>query len=188
MSVALTVTVPERAEPGDHPGAVVALEDEPATTPTPGLGVRQAVAARLYLRVTGPAAPALAVRDVRVRAHGNGAEITYTLSNLGNVTLRPRATLTATGTAGRGLPARPLDGPPAELLPGQEVRLRGRWADPPALQWARLTVRARDGGASAEGTADYARHPRSRPLWPPLWPSRPRPGRRWERHRGEWPV
>lgn len=159
--VALTVTVPERAEPGDHPGAVVALEDEPAaTTSDPGIGVRRAVAARLYLRVTGPTAPALAVRDVRVRADGDGAEITYALRNLGNVTLRPRITLTATGTAGRTPAALPLGGPPAELLPGQEVRLRSRWADPPALEWARLTVRADDAGASAEGTADYARHPR----------------------------
>ncbi|MFD3697619.1 hypothetical protein ACFWUZ_15925 [Streptomyces sp. NPDC058646] len=75
VSVALTLTVPDRAEPGDHPGAVVALEDRPGGGAARGIGVRQAVAARLDLRVTGPTAPAPAVREVTVSRRGAGAEV-----------------------------------------------------------------------------------------------------------------
>ncbi len=159
VSVPFTVTVPDRAEPGDHPGAVVALEERPAAAAERGIGVQQAVAARLYLRVSGPTAPALAVRGVTVSRRDTGAEVSYTLHNLGNVTLRPSAELTASATLGRALPGRRLTGLPAELLPGQEVRLSTRWEGAPELETARVTVRARAEGTTAQGSADYARHP-----------------------------
>lgn len=159
VSVAFTLTVPDRAEPGDHPGAIVALEDRPAAATAQGIGVRQAVAARVYLRVTGPTAPALVVRDVSVHRQGSGAEVAYTLHNIGNVTLRPRAGLTASGALGRPLLGRALTGLPAELLPGQEVRLHARWDDPPTAEQAEVTVRAADGGTTAQGRAAYAAHP-----------------------------
>ncbi|MEU9417035.1 hypothetical protein [Streptomyces sp. NPDC048272] len=119
----------------DHPGAVVALEDRPAGAGA-GIDVRQAVAARLHLRVTGPTAPALAVRDVRVGGSGGRAQVRYSLHNLGNVTLRPRAVLTVSGAFGRTLSQRTLTGLPTALLPGREVRLaaggtaRPRWSGP----------------------------------------------------------
>lgn len=161
VDVGFGLAVPDRAEPGDHPGAIVALEDTPAAAAdgAPGIGIRQAVGARLYLRVGGPTAAALAVEDVRIAADAWGAEVSYTLRNLGNVTLRPRAALTATGALGRTLERRGLTGLPAELLPGREVRLTARWADPPDLEWARVTVRAEASGAIAEGAADHAAHP-----------------------------
>lgn len=159
VGVRFTVTVPDRAEPGDHPGAIVALEDRPATTTARGIGVQQAVAARLYLRVTGPTAPALVLRGVAVERRGAGAEVSYTLHNIGNVTLRPHATLTASGALGRRLLTRGLTGLPAELLPGQEVRLSARWEGPPAGEWAEVTVRARADGTTAQGRAGYAAHP-----------------------------
>ncbi len=158
--VAFTVTVPDRAEPGDHPGAIVAVEDAPGGT-GPGIGVRRAVAARLYLRVTGPTAPALAVRDLAVTPrHGAaGAEVSYTLHNLGNVTLRPRATLTASGAFGRRLLHRELTGLPAELLPGQRVRLSAPWADPPAAEWAEVTMQVSAPGAAAKASVGHAARP-----------------------------
>lgn len=158
VDVGFTVTVPDRAEPGDHPGAVVALEDRPEDAGA-GVDVRQAIAARLYLRVTGPTAPALAVRDVRVGGSDGRAEVTYTLHNRGNVTLRPRAVLTVSGAFGRTLSRRALTGLPAELLPGQDVRLSSRWDGPPALEWTRLTIRAQAPGATAEGAVEHAAHP-----------------------------
>lgn len=170
LTVGFTLTVPDRAEPGDHPGAVVALEDRPSGTAAQGtaaqgttgrgIGVQQAVAARVYLRVTGPTAPALAVEDLRTVRRGTaGAEVSYTLHNLGNVTLRPRATLTASGALGRSLLSRPLTGLPAELLPGQRVRLTARWEEAPALEWARVAVAARADGTDARATAAHAAHP-----------------------------
>lgn len=159
-AVGFTLTVPDRAEPGDHPGAVVALEERPAAaTAGGGIGVQQAVAARVYLRVTGPTAPALAVRGVTVSRRGPDAEISYMLHNTGNVTLRPRATLTATGALGRTLLGRPLGGLPAELLPGQEVRLGARWEGAPRAEWAEVAVHARADGTTAQGRADLAEYP-----------------------------
>lgn len=170
VGVGFTLTVPDRAEPGDHPGAIVALEDRPTAAAAEGtaaqgagpqgIGVQQAVAARVYLRVAGPTAPALAVEDLRVTGRAAaGAEISYTLRNFGNVTLRPRADLAVTGTLGRTLRSRTLTGLPAELLPGQEVRLTARWEDPPALEWTRITVTAGADGASGRATAGHAAHP-----------------------------
>ncbi|TDU78295.1 GTP-binding protein Era [Streptomyces sp. KS 21] len=157
VSVGFTLTVPDRAEPGDHPGAIVALEEnaDGAAAPARGIGVQQAVAARLYLRVAGPTAPALAVEDLRA----SGTGVSYTLRNLGNVTLRPRATLSASGALGRRLLGRELTGLPAELLPGQEVRLSTRWEHPPAVEWAEVTVRAEAGGAVARAAAAYSARP-----------------------------
>ncbi len=161
VRVGFTLTVPDRAAPGDHPGAVAALEERPGEAAAARIiGVRQAVAARLYLRVIGPTAPALAVRDVTVdRRGGAAAEVSYTLHNTGNVTLRPRVTLTASGALGRRLLDRGLTGLPAELLPGQEERLQARWDGPPTVEWARVTVRARADGTTAQGRAAYAAHP-----------------------------
>ncbi|MET3983722.1 GTP-binding protein Era [Streptomyces sp. PvR034] len=159
VSVPFTLTVPERAEPGDHPGAVVALEDRPGgAVGSTGIDVQRAVAARVHLRVAGPTAPALAVEGLAVTRRGSGAEVSYTLHNLGNVTLRPRTALTAGGAFGRSLLNRAATAR-AELLPGQRVRFTERWADPPALERTTVTVRATAPGATARASAGYAVHP-----------------------------
>ncbi len=161
VAVGFTLTVPDRAEPGDRPGAVVALEERPAaaTATGGGIGVQQAVAARLYLRVTGPTAAALTVRGVTVNRRGSGADISYTLHNIGNVTLRPRVTLTATGALGRRLLGLEPGALPAELLPGQKVRIGARWEGAPKAEWAEVVVRARADGTTAQGRADLAEYP-----------------------------
>lgn len=103
------------------------------------LGVQRAVAARLYLRVGGPTLPAIAVENVHVAHHqplvpGLGdstATISYTLHNTGNVTLNPKVELRAEGLFGRTLLARDLTRIPAELLPGQRVKLTEPWRGRP---------------------------------------------------------
>ncbi|MFC5804348.1 WxL protein peptidoglycan domain-containing protein [Streptomyces formicae] len=162
-TVPFTLTVPETAEPGDHPGALVALDER--VEPGPGslaVGVQQAVGARIYLRVTGPTVAALAVEDVtyepdRPLVPGTGtsrARISYTLHNRGNVTLNPKAALRAEGLFGRTLLARELTKLPGELLPRQKIRLTESWADAPQLDWGEITVtaRARDVRESAAGS------------------------------------
>ncbi|MEU6271605.1 DUF916 domain-containing protein [Streptomyces populi] len=160
VTVPFTLRVPERAEPGDHPGALVALDERIETgSGSLTVGVRRAVAARVYLRVGGPTVPALAVEKVRLSHHqplvpGIGsaaATVSYTLHNTGNVTLNPKVRLRAEGLFGRTLLSRELAGIPSELLPGQRVRLTAPWHGAPQLDRCDVTLTA-----SAPGTKESA--------------------------------
>ncbi|MER5845806.1 DUF916 domain-containing protein [Streptomyces sp. NPDC002012] len=161
VTVPVTITVPKDAEPGDHPGALVALDEriDPADAGAVAVGIQKAVGARIYLRINGPTMPALSVDDVEVKhtqplVPGTGrsrAIISYTLHNRGNVTLNPKVALKAEGLFGRTLLARDLKKIPSELLPRQQVRLTEQWADAPQLEWGEieLTASARDTRESA---------------------------------------
>ncbi|MEU0071622.1 DUF916 domain-containing protein [Streptomyces sp. NPDC006332] len=160
VTVPFTLTVPEGAEPGDHPGALVALDERVDNGDgSLALGVQRAVGARIYLRVGGPTLPAIAVEDVRVThdqplVPGLGdstATVSYTLHNTGNVTLDPKVELRARGLFGRTLLTRDLDRIPAELLPGQRVRLSEPWRGAPQLDWGDVTLTA-----SAQHTRESA--------------------------------
>ncbi|MER5882324.1 DUF916 domain-containing protein [Streptomyces sp. NPDC001941] len=160
VTVPYTLTVPATAEPGDHVGALVALDERVArTSGQVAVGVQKAVGARLYLRVSGPTVPALSVEDVTLRhsaplVPGTGdstAVLSYTLYNRGNVTLDPKVALRAEGLFGRTLLARDLAGVPAELLPRQRIRLTARWDGAPQLDRVSvsLTATAKDVSESA---------------------------------------
>ncbi|MCX5382570.1 DUF916 domain-containing protein [Streptomyces sp. NBC_00083] len=163
LTVPFTLTVPDGAEPGDHVGALVALDDRVAPGSTANgkvaVGIQQAVGARIYLRVGGPTVPALAVEHVVLSQHrplvpGTGAsrtDITYTLHNRGNVTLAPKVDLAAKGLFGRTLLSRALTKVPSELLPGQKVTLTEEWRGSPQLDWGdvTLTAAAKDAKGSA---------------------------------------
>ncbi|OQR61329.1 DUF916 domain-containing protein [Streptomyces maremycinicus] len=161
VTVPFTVRVPEGAEPGDHPGAIVAL-DERVEQGDGGvaLGVQRAVGARVYLQVGGPTLPAVSVENVRIGHDqplipGLGdstATISYTLHNTGNVTLAPKVELKATGLFGRTLLTRDLRKLPSQLLPGQRVRLTERWTDAPQLDRSVVTLTA-----TAKGTEESAK-------------------------------
>ncbi|MES4887719.1 DUF916 domain-containing protein [Streptomyces sp. NPDC096012] len=164
VTVPFTLRVPAGAGPGDHPGAVVALDER--VDPGSGrlaLGVRRAVGARVYLRVGGPTLPALSVGQLRISHHqplvpGLGdstATISYTLRNTGNVTLRPKVELTARGLFGRTLLSRDLTRVPAELLPGQRVRLTEAWPGAPQLDRAEVTLTAHAPGTRQSASAAF---------------------------------
>ncbi|MFE2542490.1 WxL protein peptidoglycan domain-containing protein [Actinacidiphila glaucinigra] len=148
--VPFTVTVPADASPGDHPGAIVALDTRVGTAPGDvRVGIRRAVGARIYLRVAGPGLAALTVENVAV-GHGgplfpgtgdSHATIRYTLVNRGNVSITPRLAVTARGLFGRTLLDRPARTLPLELLPGRRVELTEPWSGAP--QFDRVTVRLR---------------------------------------------
>ncbi|MFJ2742574.1 hypothetical protein ACIO3O_23240 [Streptomyces sp. NPDC087440] len=135
--VPFTVTVPATAQPGDHPGTLVAAAD----------GREQRTEVRL--RVSGPTLAALSVEDVRIE----DGLIRYALVNRGNTTLTPRVAVRADGTLGGEL----LRREPREmqdLAPGRRAELAEIWTDTPALDRARarLTVTA-DPGVREEATA-----------------------------------
>ncbi|WP_198655335.1 WxL protein peptidoglycan domain-containing protein [Streptomyces geranii] len=151
VTVPFTLRVPEGAEPGDHVGALVALDERIAAGDgSLALGVRRAVGARIYLRVSGPAVSAIAVENVRITHDqplvpglgDSSATISYTLHNTGNVTLDPRVELRAQGLFGRTLLSRDLTGLPSELLPGQRVSLTEPWHGAPQLDWGDVTLTA----------------------------------------------
>ncbi|MQY32652.1 hypothetical protein SRB17_06060 [Streptomyces sp. RB17] len=160
VTVPFTLRVPDGAEPGDHPGAIVALDER--VDPGGGslaLGVQRAVGARVYLRVSGPTLPALSVGQLHISHHqppipgfGTGtATVSYTLRNTGNVTLDPKVELKARGLFGRTLLDRELTRVPSELLPGQSVRLTETWRGAPQLDRTDVTL-----SASAPGTRQSA--------------------------------
>jgi hypothetical protein len=160
VTVPFTLDVPEGAEPGDHPGALVALDERvDRGGGSLALGVQRAVGARIYLRVGGPTLRAIAVEDVHVTHHqplvpglgDSAATISYTLHNTGNVTLSPKVELRAKGLFGRTLLARGLSRIPSELLPGQRVQLTEPWRDAPQLDWGDVTLTA-----SAKDTRESA--------------------------------
>ncbi|WP_406445568.1 DUF916 domain-containing protein [Streptomyces sp. NBC_01613] len=160
VTVPFTLRVPQGAEPGDHPGALVALDERiDKGEGSLALGVQRAVGARVYLRVGGPTLPAISVENVHVVHHqplvpglgGSTATISYTLHNTGNVTLNPKVELRAEGLFGRTLLARDLSRIPSELLPGQRVHLTEPWRGAPQLDWGDVTLTA-----SAQHTRESA--------------------------------
>ncbi|MFE0425872.1 WxL protein peptidoglycan domain-containing protein [Streptomyces sp. NPDC058953] len=168
VTVPYTLTVPEDAEPGDHAGALVALDERISRSGGPvDIGVRRAVGARIHLRVEGPAVPALSVEDLRLAHHrpllpGTGdstAVISYTLHNRGNVTLNPRVELAAEGLFGRDLLARRLTAVPAELLPRQKVRLTERWRGAPHTEWGEVRLTATAQGVRESAGVSYVALP-----------------------------
>ncbi|MER5203978.1 DUF916 domain-containing protein [Streptomyces sp. NPDC002825] len=152
VTVPYTLTVPADADPGDHPGALVALDERiaPGAKGSVAVGVQRAVGARVYLRVNGPTVPALAVEDVTLDqdrplvpgTRTSSALVSYTLHNRGNVTLNPKVVLKAEGLFGRTLLDRDLARVPAELLPRQKIRLTERWTGSPQLDWGDVTLTA----------------------------------------------
>ncbi|OIJ64724.1 WxL protein peptidoglycan domain-containing protein [Streptomyces mangrovisoli] len=160
VTVPFTLHVPSDAEPGDHPGAIVALDERvDRGDGSLALGVQRAVGARVYLKVGGPTLPAISVENVTVSHHqplvpGLGdstAVISYTLHNTGNVTLDPKVELKAHGLFGRTLLTRDLKRVPSELLPGQRVRLSETWRGAPQFDLGHVTLTA-----SAKGTRESA--------------------------------
>ncbi|MFC1414666.1 WxL protein peptidoglycan domain-containing protein [Streptacidiphilus sp. N1-12] len=164
--VPFTITVPAGAEPGDHPGAVVALDTAVEATSTSGhvaVGIKRAVGARIYLRVSGPAVPAVSIRDLRIDRSsplvpGLGASratIHYTLVNRGNVTIHPKLVLSAKGwIGGTVLSTGPTD-LGVDLLPGQQVQLSAAWPHPPQFDHVSLTVSVSGSDASAGAGAGF---------------------------------
>ncbi|KQX53004.1 MULTISPECIES: DUF916 domain-containing protein [unclassified Streptomyces] len=165
VTVPYTLTVPADADPGDHPGALVALDERltPGAKGSVAVAVQRAVAARVYLRVNGPTVPALAVEDITLDqdrplvpgTRTSSAVVSYTLYNRGNVTLSPKVVLKAQGLFGRTLLDRDLAKVPAELLPRQKIRLTERWTGSPQLDWGDVTLTATAKDVKETGTVSF---------------------------------
>ena len=157
--VALRITVPADAEPGDHTAGIVAEEILPPETVQHGTGFQtlERVATRVYIRVAGPIAPSLQVRRITVKHQDaafpylsgrDTAAVTFTVVNSGNVRIAfkkmsvkiagPLGLLASTHTLvnrGGGLATLPT-----EVLPGNSVTFRARFDDIAPLVLMSATV------------------------------------------------
>ncbi|MET9609612.1 LPXTG cell wall anchor domain-containing protein [Streptomyces sp. NPDC006512] len=163
VTVGLTLRIPRDASPGDHVGALVAVDNRVQAGAGSHLGVQRGVGARIYLRVDGPQRPGLAVEDVRFTARtphlpgtGNSTStVSYTLRNTGNVKLDPQVSLRVGGVFLGGPTERRLADVPAELLPGQRVRLSESWSAAPFAGWGEVTVTATADSTRASGSDGF---------------------------------
>ncbi|MFE9101152.1 DUF916 domain-containing protein [Actinomadura geliboluensis] len=147
--IPFTLTIPANATPGEHIGGVVALNTAIESVQQAGgarVGVRRAVAARVYLRVSGPLTPGLRAAALGVRRsdpavpfvqRGHGT-IRYTVVNTGNQRIAPTARVRATGAFGREIERWP-DRRLPEILPGGSTEITLPWDGTPALD--AVTVR-----------------------------------------------
>lgn len=167
VTVGITLTVPRDASPGDHVGALVAVDTRVQPADGSHLGVQRGVGARIYLRVEGPRQPGLAVEDVRFTARSpqvpwtgtRESTVAYTLHNTGNVKLAPRVSLGVGGVLLGGAGERRLADVPAELLPGQKVRLTETWSGAPFAGWGQATVTASADSMRSSGTDGFLKVP-----------------------------
>lgn len=123
IDVPFSVTVPQDAEPGDHAGAILAVDaDEGGFDPNSSpdglsFSVKNRIGARVYVRVSGPTAPALRIEELAVRRDGGKATISWEALNSGNLRLTPTSQVRITGLFGRTVRTMPAEQMP-EMLPG----------------------------------------------------------------------
>lgn len=198
--IPFTVKVPANATPGEHIGGVVALNTAIESVQRDGgarVGIRRAVAARVYLRVAGPLTPGLRADGLGVArteplvpfARHERGTIRYTVVNTGNQRISPTARVRATGVFGHEIKRWPDQRLP-EILPGERTEITLPWDDPPALD--AVTVRVElvaAGGIDVRAQTRFTAVP-----WPALltlagivfvlWSVLPRLIRRWRERAG----
>ncbi|MFE2726943.1 DUF916 domain-containing protein [Kitasatospora sp. NPDC059327] len=170
VTVGFTLAVPADAAPGDHVGALMAVDDRVQPGSGSFIGVRRGVGARIYLRVEGPQRPSLAVEGLRLTARNprvpwtgdSRTTVSYTLHNTGNVKLDPRVSLSVGGVFVGGPTTRQLTNVPAELFPGERVQVTEDWPGAPS-GWGDATVTATADGVRASGSDGFLEVP-----WIPL--------------------
>lgn len=164
IDVPFSITVPEDAEPGDHAGAILAVDaDEGSVDPTTApdglsFNVRHRMGARVYVRVNGPVEPSLRIDALDVIRDGDSATINWEISNTGNLRLAPSAEVRITGLFGRTvrtLPAQQL----RELLPDANFVGASVVSGLPSLEplTARLVVTAE--GVHTERSKQFVGYP-----------------------------
>lgn len=157
------IRVPENAEPGDHVGGIAAKNVNPESTVNQGgvqVDIKRVVGTRVYARVAGPLVPALRVDDVNVDANasflptgGGDGEVTYTVTNAGNVRLSPTATVKIKGPFGQDL-YESTGTELQELLPGSSQTVTEPFDEVPLAGpvYADVRAEAPDVVASAKAT------------------------------------
>lgn len=164
IDVPFSITVPEDAEPGDHAGAILAVDaDEGNLDPNSApdgitFDVRHRMGARVYVRVGGPVDPALRIDELGVARDGGAATVTWDVRNTGNLRLSPTAQVRITGLFGRTIRTVPVQQLP-ELLPGANYAGASIVSGLPSMEplTAHLVVQAE--GVRTERSKQFAAWP-----------------------------
>ena len=126
LDIPFRLAVPTNASPGDHAGGVIASVVTPGTSGDgQQVNIDRRVAARVYLRVSGPTSPSLRTESVRVSYDGGDMTVAYQLHNTGNLRITGVSRVRITGPFGIGL-ARTPDAEVPELLPGATISVTER--------------------------------------------------------------
>jgi hypothetical protein len=157
--------IPPGATPGDHAGGIVAEDVTPQAGLAQGKGVeiQRRVGTRIYVRVQGPLEPALRVTRLSVQSarplfppfSGDGrAQVTYVVTNIGNVRLQPTSLLRIKGVFGQTLRTfKPRNIP--ELLPHGAIQITERWRGLPIINRVTAQVTVTAPGASTVRTKSF---------------------------------
>lgn len=127
--VPFTVSVPEKASPGDYVGGILTSLKQPEADP--GITVDRRLGIKIALRVGGELKPGLTVENLHADYHGTAdpfgsgdATVSYTIHNTGNATLSAKQAVSVTGPFGRlKAGAKNIAAPPA-LLPGERWKVK----------------------------------------------------------------
>ncbi|MGW5050353.1 WxL protein peptidoglycan domain-containing protein [Actinokineospora sp. NPDC004072] len=124
VEVPFTIAVPADAEPGDHSGGI--LTSLAVAEQADGVTVDRRLGSRIHLRVSGEAAPALAVENLVVDYHGTtnpfglgSATVSFRVANTGNLRVSAEQQVRVEGLFGLGGREQALTVP--ELLPGSHL-------------------------------------------------------------------
>ncbi|MGI8667279.1 MAG: hypothetical protein ACR2N4_14840 [Jatrophihabitans sp.] len=139
--------VPVAADPGDHVGGIVASLDTLSQSKDGNrVRLQQRVAARMFIRVSGPLRPLLTVQQLRVSYRGSvgsptggTATVSYIVHNGGNVKLGGRQRVTVSGLLGRTGRTPPVADIPL-LLPGNSAQVRVQVSQLSAQAWMQVRV------------------------------------------------
>ena len=129
-----TLTVPENATPGDHPGGITASVTQAATGEGPQVSFDTRVGVRIHLRVKGDIVPSVSFSDITTRYDASinpfapgDLYVEYTMTNDGNVRLGSIQQWDVFGLfrlpAGGTGPSGTVIGQQREILPGQSARV-----------------------------------------------------------------
>lgn len=172
IDIPFRLTVPANATPGDHAGGIVAaVTSRQSRADGQQLDLEQRVGARIYLRVAGPVAPAVAVESMTVTRTNpflpwqpSRTTVTYVLRNTGNLRVSGQAGVTVDGPFGWRL-ADSGSAELPELLPGSTLTVTEQIYGVLPAVWLRGTVRVQP----ATGEQPLPAVVRERTFWAVPW-------------------
>lgn len=145
-TIPITITIPADAAPGDHVGAILASNVAQGNNASGQIvNLDRRTGTRMYIRLSGPLTPQLAVANVQTTYHhslnsfSGSADVTFRVENRGNVRLKADATVAVAGPFGLGETKISLP-PIAEILPGQHIDLTAKLGGVPAFVIDSTTV------------------------------------------------